>query len=620
MKTRLLSVCGLVLMLLAFVPAAAGAVTVTVHQADGTLADGFNRLLGGTAFLVPATGNGSRFLVVNETGQAVKLVPDPATVAIGALPPGHIGLLAVDGRLDLLELGAGGFYLWQGQISDGGAILPPAAARIALTPTAAVFAPVLLGGSGELILTVSNVGGAELILGALAQNDPLTAPFSLPAGSDSCSGSTLAPGTSCTVKVVFTPAEVGTFTDSFDIPSSDSEQPQLSVAVGGSGEAPPVSGGLATDFSTAGLGSGVPAGWTERWVTGAASYTVLDSIDFPGRHELDVVATTGARRLISFDAADALGANVDTLMLFRDPVNEGSIHTDFRLYARAAGSAGNESAYYFTTDNNQQSVGIYKTVNGVLTPISSGDEQIGFNTTDAWWVRFRVEGQNMKVKLWPYGSLEPRDWQLAVVDASIAAAGWQGIGNYWIGNHIFYQFAAAALPESAQPVNGFGVASVPSGAVNLDAEVGDSRGWTNEFGELRVNVEPALARSGAAHFIGGPGNYRAYQRIDLAARGITPEQLAQGVAVSFRAWQRSLSYGDDPGRIGLRVLDAAGNELSISYTPWEGRYATYMARGLVKRLPENAAYVDVILEGQLVKGGAASAYFDDLEVSIAVQQ
>lgn len=589
---------------------------VTTHMGNGNLVAGLNILLGGDEFLLPVGGVGTRYLVANDTGQPVKVVPQ-GTLAIGTLPPGHQGLLAASEKLDLLEIGTDRYYLWQGMPTDGGIYYPPMVANISPSPSALAFGSITVGGSSDLTLTITNTGGSNLVLGSLASVNTLAAPFSLTAGGDGCSNQILAPAASCTAAVRFAPEAVGPFSDSFDVPSNDPGTPVLTVSVSGTGEAQ--INIIGTDFSDSVLGPGVPAGWTERLETGTATYTVRESLDFPGKKELLAYASTGARRLISYDAANDLGPDVEQLMLFKDPVNEGSLHTDFRLYARVGLGTIGENAYYFTTNNYQKQVNIYKTVNGVLTPLVGEKQKIAFNSTDSWWVRFRVEGNSLMAKIWPYGSVEARDWQLTVVDTSITSGGWQGIGNYWIGDHIFHEYSAAAIPEPAVPVTGFGIVALPANVVNLDAESGNTGGWTNEFGELRINSSTTLARSGAAHFLGGGANYRAYQRLDLAQNGINQSHLDQGVVISFRAWQRSLSYDDDPGRIGIRIMDINGNELSISFTEWDGLNTTYMPKSLVQTLPAAAAFVDFILEGKLLKGTSSSAYFDDLEVGIAVK-
>jgi hypothetical protein len=475
-------------------------VPVNVLNENATLAEGVNVVVGGKDFKLPAAYVGAQFLIANDSGMAINLIPSGTDQSIGTLPPGYQGILSPSGKLELIGIGYDGFYVWSGAVANGG--------------------------------------------------DPF--------------------------------APVGT---------------------------------SRTEFSELPNGSGVPAGWTERWATGVTAYTVQDSVVFSGLKELKVTATTADRRLLTFDAADNLGTDVDLLMLFRDPVNEGANHTDIRLQARSGGGYGGENSYFFTTLNNQSKVAIYKYVNGVLTVLSVAD--IAFNTTDRWWVRFRVEEESLKAKIWPYGSVEPSGWQLSAVDLDIPNVGWQGIGNYYLGDHLYYEFAASALPVAADPVRGYGITSVYPAVTNLDAEAGSAAGWENEFGTLQAFNN--YQRSGNFVFQGTTQNYRAYQRIDLAASGITPSQLDSGAVVSFRAWQKAFNNNNDPGRIGLRFLDLIGNEIRSVFTPWDGKNTAWVPKGLVQTIPANAAYVDILLEGQYVSGGSTGAYFDDLEVGIAVK-
>ncbi len=595
------------------------AINVITHSNDGTLADGLNRVTGGTDFLLPQTQQGGQYLIVNESGQVINIIPGGEALSLGNLPAGHQGKLDSGMQLEVVDIGQNRYYLWKGGVTDGGDyyVVVNRVPEISITPSVANFGSVPMGSFQDLILSVSNIGTDDLVLGDVALLDPLQVPFELVVGQDNCSGETLSPSASCTFAVRFSPAATGGFNDVFDVPSNDPVTTSAVINVAGTGATVTLNFSQ-TDFSENGLGSGVPSGWTERWDTGKASYTVANSTMFPGEKELVVNSNTGARRLITLDAADTLGADTDLLMLFKDPVNEGSLHTDIRLFSRASGAAGNESAYFFTTNNHQGQVNIYKYVNGSLTPLTGGDQKIPFNSTDPWWVRFHTEGSSLKVKIWPYGSVEPTDWQLTAVDTDIISAGWHGLGNYWIGNHIFYEFSAVALPDSASPVNGFGIREVSPIAVNLNAETGNTTGWINEFGSLEVNS--STQKSGSYCFQGGAQNFRAYQRISLAQSGITAQDLAAGAKVAFRAWQRALTWNNDPGRIGIRFLDASQTEISSVFTDSDFKNSTYVPKGLIRDIPTNAAYVDILLEGDLKSGGAVSTYFDDLEVSIGVLQ
>ncbi|RJQ14131.1 MAG: choice-of-anchor D domain-containing protein [Nitrospiraceae bacterium] len=80
---------------------------------------------------------------------------------------------------------------------------------------------------------IANYGTANLVIGAIALNDQLTPPFEIL--NDNCSGKVLLPTEDCTITVNFTPTATGTFSDSFDIPSNDSDENPVMVAVSGTG-------------------------------------------------------------------------------------------------------------------------------------------------------------------------------------------------------------------------------------------------------------------------------------------------------------------------------------------------------------------------------------------------
>ncbi len=117
------------------------------------------------------------------------------------------------------------------------------------------FGSVSEGRSVDKTVTIANAAGGDLIIGTIASANPLASPFSI--ASDACSGKTLAAGENCTVTVRFTPpagcADTSgsgtsdddvshadsinpcTYNDSFDIPSNDPDQPDVTVQVSGAG-------------------------------------------------------------------------------------------------------------------------------------------------------------------------------------------------------------------------------------------------------------------------------------------------------------------------------------------------------------------------------------------------
>jgi len=97
------------------------------------------------------------------------------------------------------------------------------------------FGSVSVGASSDQTVTVTNDGTADLVIGTVASADALAAPFSIPAGTDGCSGTTLAPLANCTVTVRFAPTALGAANDTFDIPSDDPDESPVTVSVNGTG-------------------------------------------------------------------------------------------------------------------------------------------------------------------------------------------------------------------------------------------------------------------------------------------------------------------------------------------------------------------------------------------------
>ncbi|RDH83613.1 MAG: hypothetical protein DIZ78_13980 [endosymbiont of Escarpia spicata] len=82
-------------------------------------------------------------------------------------------------------------------------------------------------------MTVTNDGTADLLLGNIAQANPLASPFSIL--NDTCSTQALTPAANCNFTVRFSPPSTGAFSDSFDIPSDDPDENPVTVNVDGTG-------------------------------------------------------------------------------------------------------------------------------------------------------------------------------------------------------------------------------------------------------------------------------------------------------------------------------------------------------------------------------------------------
>ena len=94
------------------------------------------------------------------------------------------------------------------------------------------FGEITAGQSSEAIVTITNDGAGELSIGSIGEANPLGAPFYIE--NDSCSTGILSSGSSCTFTVRFETVIAGTFSDSFDIPSSDTDEYSVTIDVSGS--------------------------------------------------------------------------------------------------------------------------------------------------------------------------------------------------------------------------------------------------------------------------------------------------------------------------------------------------------------------------------------------------
>jgi len=96
------------------------------------------------------------------------------------------------------------------------------------------FGYVAEGNMVDEIITITNDGTADLTIGNIAQANALDAPFSIL--NDNCSGQIIAAGESCTLTVRYEPVSIGTFSDSFDVPSNDADEAVVTINLSGTSD------------------------------------------------------------------------------------------------------------------------------------------------------------------------------------------------------------------------------------------------------------------------------------------------------------------------------------------------------------------------------------------------
>lgn len=126
------------------------------------------------------------------------------------------------------------------------------------------FDAVALGHAQTLSLTVSNDGGLGQALGTIATP---AAPFSI--ANDTCSNTTLAAGTSCTVQLAFSPMYASEFSASIEIPATSADAAHYAIrGEGVRARLSPAPGVL--DFASANVGGSVSQTLTISNFTGGA--------------------------------------------------------------------------------------------------------------------------------------------------------------------------------------------------------------------------------------------------------------------------------------------------------------------------------------------------------------
>lgn len=112
----------------------------------------------------------------------------------------------------------------------------PGAPDISVSPNSYNFGNVNILSSSTQTFTISNAGSANLMIENI-YIQPTTSDFSL--NQDNCSGRTIAPSSSCTFKVAFSPKSAGPQSATVNISSNDPDENPFTIALTGTGVTPP---------------------------------------------------------------------------------------------------------------------------------------------------------------------------------------------------------------------------------------------------------------------------------------------------------------------------------------------------------------------------------------------
>ena len=197
---------------------------------------------------------------------------------------------------------------------------PPVLTR---NPTTVPFGSTLIGATAYRTFTISNTGGSPL---QITKSKPPAAGLGFAAASTLPEASTIAPGTSVTETVTFTPKTAGSVSDTWVINGNDGGGERAVTFTGTGVAGTTVPGPFASTWSRNGR-----AGQTASWLDLTGSAQNVRGSSFSPQ------TITASSAVVSFDAALYYGTGGDgTALVFGDTA---AVQMLRRSVPRAAGSA-----------------------------------------------------------------------------------------------------------------------------------------------------------------------------------------------------------------------------------------------------------------------------------------
>ena len=153
--------------------------------------------------------------------------------------------------------------------------------------------------------------------------------------------------------------------------------------------------------------------------------------NFVGKYWLELHDTSSTRRLLRWTRAE-LDDLTDThhLALFR--ATETPFGSFFGFWSRASGPEGTENAYWCRVRQSPNAeLHIDELSGGTNTNVASELNVLGgadFLINVWYWLEFRVTGDLLQARVWPYTEPAP-NWQLEATDSTHTGDGWAGFGG-----------------------------------------------------------------------------------------------------------------------------------------------------------------------------------------------
>lgn len=191
--------------------------------------------------------------------------------------------------------------------------------------------------------------------------------------------------------------------------------------------------GFTEDFGGHAVASGMPTGFTQRWVTTNISYAIQNeaiSGSVSGK-EFKLTSTTNSRRAISFNAPGNADADMDVVVGVYVAGNASVNAAHAGAAARIGGGAGSETAYVarlWTIGSARNTFGVTKYVAGSATSVAEASFSWEVNTR--YFIRLRTIGTSIRARIWAAGGSEPGTWNIDATDSDIGGSGYAGFFDF----------------------------------------------------------------------------------------------------------------------------------------------------------------------------------------------
>lgn len=185
-----------------------------------------------------------------------------------------------------------------------------------------------------------------------------------------------------------------------------------------------------TDFTDSGVYTvgQFPPGFTARYSGTTASSSIVSLTTPSGSQALrmtDVGASTYAG--LSLNAVDSDPARIDVEIVARYSVQDAVKNNSLNLFARGAGTQRSDAYFchsYASIVSGSDTNSIRDRINGTNTTIATAT--VSRDAGIWYWVRVRVNGDQLKAKFWTDGTAEPATWTLEGVTTRLTD-GWVGM-------------------------------------------------------------------------------------------------------------------------------------------------------------------------------------------------